>query len=140
MHRIFKMMAVLLILGLAGCVTVGRKIDQSAAAKIEKGKTTQTEVLALLGSPDQITRTGNGDTMYIYHYMRASAKPASFIPIFGAFVGGANVQNQVYMVKFGPDRKVKNYMSTYGASETNENLAAGSKATMNDVEQGKRPK
>lgn len=131
---------VLLIACLAGCVSSGRKIDQSAADKIEKGKTTREQVVNLIGSPDRITRTGNGDTIYMYNYMRATAKPATFIPIFGPLVGGANVQHQMYMVTFGSDGVVKDYLSTYGGSEVDHGVTTGSKASMPDVEADKRPK
>lgn len=50
----------LVLAWLAGCVSMGRKIDQSAAEKIEKGKTTREQVINLIGSPDNITRTGRG--------------------------------------------------------------------------------
>jgi outer membrane protein assembly factor BamE (lipoprotein component of BamABCDE complex) len=131
---------ILLIVWLAGCVSSGRKIDQSAADKIEKGITTRDQVINLIGSPDRITRTGNGDTIYMYNYMRIAAKPASFIPYVGLFVGGSNLQHQMYMVTFGPDGVVKDYLSTYGASESDRGLATGSKAEMPDVEMGKREK
>jgi outer membrane protein assembly factor BamE (lipoprotein component of BamABCDE complex) len=131
---------VLFIVCLAGCVSSGRKVDQSAADKIEKGKTTKAEVISLIGSPDRITRTGRGDTIFMYNYVRATAKPATFIPIFGPLVGGANVQHQMYMVTFGPDGIVKDYLSTYGASEVDHGLATGSRPAIPDVEQDKRPK
>jgi len=135
-----NVLLVFLAVCLAGCVSSGRKIDQSAADKIEKGKTTREQVVNLIGSPDHITRTGNGDTIFMYNYMRIAAKPASFIPYVGLFVGGSNLQHQMYMVTFGPDGVVKDYLSTYGASESDRGLATGSKAEMPDVEAEKRPK
>lgn len=135
--------AVILVIAscfLAGCVSVGRQIDQSAAAKIEKGKTTREEVIRLIGSPDRVTITSQGDTVFMYSYTRATAKPATFIPVVGALAGGANVQHQMYMVTFGSDGIVKNFVSTYGATESDTGLATGSKAQMPDVEETKRTK
>jgi len=129
-----------LLVGLASCVSVGRKIDQSAAEKIEKGKTTRGEVINLMGSPDQITSRANGDTVFLYHYMRATAKPQTFIPIFGPFVGGANIQNQMFIVTFGADGVVKDFFNTRGGTESGTGLATGSKPDIPEVEQGKRPK
>lgn len=131
---------ILLVAWLAGCVSSGRKIDQSAADKIEKGKTTREQVINLIGSPDRITRTSSGNTIFMYNYMRATAKPATFIPIFGPLVGGANVQHQMYMVTFGADGVVKDYISTYGGSEVDRGVTTGSKADMPDIEADKRPK
>jgi outer membrane protein assembly factor BamE (lipoprotein component of BamABCDE complex) len=130
----------LMVFWLGGCVSSGRKIDQSAADKIEKGKTTREQVINLIGSPDRITRTGSGDTIFMYNYMRATAKPATFIPIFGPLVGGANVQHQMYMVTFGSDGVVKDFLSTYGGSEVDHGVTTGSKADIPEVEAGKRPK
>ena len=62
---IVNLLIVFLAVLVAGCVSSGRKIDQSAADKIEKGKTTREQVVNLIGSPDRITRTGNGDTIYM---------------------------------------------------------------------------
>lgn len=130
----------LICLVVFACVSSGRKIDQSAADKIEKGKTTRDQVVNLIGSPDRVTRLGNGDTIFTYHYTRATAKPATFIPIFGPLVGGANVQHQMYMVTFNSDGVVKNFFSSYGGSEVDQGLTTGGKPEMSDVEVGKRPK
>lgn len=127
-------------ISLVGCATVGRKLDPAAVEKIEKGKTTRQEVIELIGSPDQMTRDGDGNVTFSYMYVRATAKAESFIPVVGAFAGGANVQNQMVMVIFGPDSVVKDVISTYGATESGVGLSAGSKADTTEVEQNKRPK
>ena len=125
---------------LAGCVSSGRKIDQAAVGTIKKGETTRAQVINLLGSPEFITRTGSGDTVYLYNYTRATAKPATFIPYIGAFVGGANYQHQMTSVTFGPDGVVKDFSSTQGSTESDMGLAAGGKAETPEVEEGKREK
>ena len=125
---------------LAGCATVGRKLDQTSVDKIKKGETTREEVLKLIGSPDQMTRDGSGNVTFSYMYVRATAKPETYIPIVGAFAGGANVQNQMVIVTFGPDGIVKDIISTYGATESGMGTSAGSKADLKDVETNKRPK
>lgn len=66
--RVGNLVVVLLVAGLVGCATSGRKIDQGAADQIEKGKTTKEQVVALIGSPESISRSSNGDTTYIYNY------------------------------------------------------------------------
>ena len=140
MFYLSKIVIFILVVGLmSGCVSVGRKIDQSAADKIEKGHTTKEQVVSLLGSPDRITRRSNGDAMFFYSYARATAKPATFIPIFGPLVGGANVQHQMLMISFGPDGIVKDFINSRGATESGTGLTTGSRALMPDVEEGKRP-
>jgi outer membrane protein assembly factor BamE (lipoprotein component of BamABCDE complex) len=136
-----KVMTLILLAGLlAGCASTGRKIDQSAADKIEKGKTTKAGVISLIGSPELITRKSNGDTIFVYNYTRATAKPATFIPYIGPFVGGANVQHQSTSVTFGPDGVVKDFSSTQGATESDMGLTSGGKPDIPDVELDKRPK
>ena len=85
-------------------------------------------------------RMGSGDVTFQYMYVRATAKPATYIPIVGAFAGGANVQNQMVMVTFGPDGVVKDIISTYGATESGVGASAASGADLKDVETNKRPK
>ncbi|MGD0017089.1 MAG: outer membrane protein assembly factor BamE [Verrucomicrobiia bacterium] len=133
-----RMSFILLCVLLVGCASVGRKLDQASVDRIQIGKTTRQDVLASLGSPDQLTRLGNSDVIFSYHYIHAAAKPESYIPIVGAFAGGANVQQQIVMITFGQDDIVKNVMSTQGATESGYNLGAGDKASIPDVEQGKR--
>lgn len=125
----------------AGCASSGRKIDQSAVDRIEKGETTQTEVVGLLGSPDHVTRLGSGDTIFTYAYFRATTRPSTFIPVIGGtLVGGADVENQTVQVTFGEDDVVKDVTTSYGATGAGIGLESGSGADMPDVEEGKRPK
>lgn len=130
----------IIIIFLPSCATVGRKIDQSAVDRIKKGETTKEQVVASLGSPDRVTVLGNGDTIFSYGYARATAKPATFIPIVGAFAGGADVQHQNCTVTFGPDNLVKNFTSIQGGTEVGRGLNSASRATIPEIEEGKRPK
>ncbi len=125
---------------LIGCASTGRKIDQSQVQTITKGETTKEQVVARLGSPDRIMKLGNGDTIFTYGYARVTAKPATFIPIVGAFAGGANTQYQSCAVTFGPDGIVKNITSMQGGTEANMGATASGPASMPEVEAGKRPK
>lgn len=128
------------LLVLAGCASTGRKLDEAKINQIKKGQTTREDVIKLVGSPDQMMRTASGETTFTYTYFRATAKASSFIPIVGAFAGGADVQNQMLMVTFGPDNLVKDYVSTYGATDTGTGLNAGSKPDVQAVEADKRAK
>jgi outer membrane protein assembly factor BamE (lipoprotein component of BamABCDE complex) len=131
---------VLLLAVAAGCASVGRKIDQSKVDQIKKGETTRDQVLKSLGSPDQITKTGDGNVTFLYLYSHASAKGATFIPVVGAFAGGANVQSQFLRVTFGGDGIVSDFASTVTSTETGMGADAGSKPDSTAVEANKRPK
>lgn len=138
--RFTHLLVVLLVACLAGCYSVGRKIDQSAVDSIKKGETTRDQVVNMLGSPELITRTGSGDTIFVYNYIRATAKPSTFIPYVGIFMGGANMQHQMTRVTFGPDGIVKDFSITQGATESSMGLTTGEKPETPDVEVGKREK
>lgn len=133
-------MAALLIPLIAACVSTGRKIDQAAADSIKKGETTRAQVGQMLGAPEMVTKTSNGDTVYLYHYMRATPKASTFIPYIGPFVGGANVQQQMTRITFGPDNVVKDFSTTQGATESDMGLAAGGRPDTPEVDGDKRPK
>lgn len=138
MNTIRLLSCLLTVTFATSCVSMGRKLDQDAVNRIHEGKTTRTEVVQWLGSPDQTTRVGEMTT-FQYHFARASAKPAGFIPVVGAFAGGVDVQNQMVSVTFDRNGIVRQLISSGGGSEMGVGLSAGSKAKV-DVEGTKRPK
>lgn len=123
-----------------GCVSMGRKIDQSAVDSIKKGETTKDDVVKMIGSPDQVTTNADGNTIFTYMFVRATPTPGTFIPIVGPLVSGTNVQNQTLLVTFGPDGIVKDYTNTHGAQTVGTGVVSASGAQQPDVEQNKRPK
>ena len=125
---------------LAGCVSVGRKIDPAKVDRIQKGVTTHAQVVQLLGSPDNLTSQSAGYRTLTYHYIRATPKGESFIPIAGAFMGGANVQQQMVIVHIGPDGLVSDVITSYGATESGTGANAAPSSSLPAVEANKRPK
>lgn len=119
--------AVLLI----GCASTGRKIDMTKIDQIKKGETSQAEVLQLLGTPQQTTRNSKGETTFTYIYTYASTKAETFIPIVGAFAGGANVQTQMTTISFGPDGKVSEYTTSSGANNVSTGLSTDTGSSTN---------
>jgi outer membrane protein assembly factor BamE (lipoprotein component of BamABCDE complex) len=123
---------------LCGCVSVGRKIDQSKVEQIKPGETTRAQVLQLIGSPDQMTTTG-GTVIFSYMFVRATPKAANYIPIVGAFAGGANVQNESVVVTF-TNNVVSVLASSYGGNEMGNGASAASTANLPATTDGKRSK
>lgn len=130
---------VALVAFVSGCMSSGRKIDQGSIERIQVGKTTKHEVTNLLGSPDQIMRLGDGNTMMIYSYYRMQMHASSFIPIVGPLVGGADTQNQSVTVTVGSDGVVRDINSSEGGMDMGQGLKAGEKANLPEVEENKRP-
>lgn len=139
-HHVLALALIFAIIFASGCATVGRKIDPSNFEKIKKGETTKDEVVSLLGSPDHLTISGNGNTAMTYIYSRAAARPETFIPFVGALVGGYDVQTQAVVIVVGPDGKVIDYSASYGKTETRQNLSSGGEAETPGIDGNKRPK
>jgi len=98
------------VLFLVGCATVqstqGNKLDEQVIAQIEKGKTTQSEILKLFGAPDRIIEAGiagklqtdiagdislsskqnislgKNQEIYIYEYMEATTETSYFFEAY----------------------------------------------------------
>lgn len=121
------MRAIIMLITLAlvsGCVSAGRPIDQNAASKIKEGISNKDEVVRLMGQPYQVVRRSGGITEFTYVFVQASPKASSFIPIVGAFVGGANVSQQTLVVAFDDSNVVKSVTSTASAGDSGYGLTA----------------
>ena len=84
----------------AGCASAGVKVDQSKMAQFQKGRTTEAEVIAALGTPTNSEQNDDGTNVIRYVYSSTQARPETFIPIVGAFVGGADTEQTVASFAF----------------------------------------
>lgn len=109
---------------LQGCATAGRPIDQAGLSKIQRGVTTQAEVVQLMGEPNAISRDGYGNTYLVYLYSHSQVKPSTLIPVVGALAGGAKAKAQSATIAIGPDDKVTNIMSSASNQDVNTGLLA----------------
>jgi outer membrane protein assembly factor BamE (lipoprotein component of BamABCDE complex) len=115
----YKIIILSFALALAGCASYGTKIDQAAISKMVKGKTTETEVRAMLGDPVSVGITPDGKKLSIYMYSHAQRKASSFIPIVGLFVGGAETKTQTVQIWYDDKGVVINF--TYNNSNVDIN-------------------
>lgn len=99
--------ALSLVISLAGCMSTGVEVSQDQTSSFKTGTTTQQEVVARLGAPTSRTSLPDGSSMMVYSFASAKARPASFIPIVGAFVGGADSRSSMVMFQFAPDGTLK---------------------------------
>lgn len=123
---------------LCGCVSYGRKIDQSKVQQIKPGQTTSKQIIGLIGSPDQVTTTGTS-TIFHYVFVRATPKATTYIPVVGAFAGGANVQNESVIIQM-TNNVVSSVTSSYGGNDLGTGANAGSSADLPATTEDKRPK
>jgi hypothetical protein len=70
---------------------------------------TEADLVRMFGRPSTKTLDSNGKTVLGWIYSEAQVKGETFIPIAGAFVGGANTRVQMLSVLIGRDGKVERY-------------------------------
>ena len=118
MRRIAKISIVALTVALAACASSGVKIDQAKIEALQKGKTTYAEAIQSFGKPTSNTVLGDGSRMVFYNYFGVQTHPETFIPIVGAFVGGADTEHSVVTLTFDKSGVLKDYSATEGGSGT----------------------
>jgi hypothetical protein len=91
----------LLVVGLLaqGCAlsrgTLGEEIRPDAVAKIVRGVTTKSEVLALLGAPDRLLQVNGRD---VFQYYRYDAKVGSLLLIVVNFSRFSIKSDDLYVI------------------------------------------
>lgn len=108
---------------LSACASSGIKVDQSKLAQFHKGETTYPEVIQTLGKPSQTMITGNSKII-VYSYFSTQARPETFIPIVGAFAGGADSENSVVTMTFDNNDVLQNLTSSQGSTGTGSGFEA----------------
>jgi hypothetical protein len=85
---------------LASCATSGRQISEAEIKSFTVGKSTMSDVEARLGPPTTTLTADDGTQTLSYVYAHSQARPESFIPIAGAFVGGVDSQSSSVSFNF----------------------------------------
>ena len=113
-----KLLLPALLLTLAACASSGVKIDQAKIEALQKGKTTYAEVLQSFGKPTSNTVLSDGSRMVFYNYFGVQTHPETFIPVVGAFVGGADSEHSIVTLNFDKSGVLKDYTASEGGSGT----------------------
>jgi outer membrane protein assembly factor BamE (lipoprotein component of BamABCDE complex) len=108
MVSLLKLGAMFAILLCASCASAGNQVLKAESADtvdkmVVDGKSTKTDVQQALGDPNDTSFTENGNQIWKYQYVYATAMPASFIPVIGIFAGGANVDKKTLTILFDKD-------------------------------------
>ena len=107
-----RVLTVALLLVTSACVSAGTQAinDTGVVAKIEVGKSTRSDVVALLGYPLAATHKDQGLREVTWHYSYATAYPnaTAFIPGVKALTHNLNETTRVLSVTFNKDGTVKN--------------------------------
>lgn len=100
-----RMIVCAALLLLAGCVSVGTKVDPNTVNAFKPGVTTIAEAEAKLGQPNNTTTMPDGSTLVVYSFTHAQASGSSYIPVVGAFVGHSDANTTMAMLTFDKNGK-----------------------------------
>ena len=114
-----------LILAMAGCAATGVRVSPEQVAEFKPGQATEAQVLQRLGAPTSRMSLGDGSVILVYSYADYRMRPASFIPIVGAFAGGADTSSSAVSLRFGKDGKLIDTSSYATATGTGLGASAG---------------
>jgi len=102
-----SVLALSLIVALAGCMSTGVEVSQDQTSSFRTGSTTASDVVTHLGAPTSRSTMPDGSQVMVYSFAASQVHAASFIPIVGAFVGGADTRSSMVMFQFAPDGTLK---------------------------------
>jgi len=88
---------------LIGCVTVGRRVNQSNAEKLQKGITTKAEVIKIFGQPSSQSFNQAGKIIFTYIGCQMKNTAWNFIPIISAIHSEIKTTNQILTITFKDD-------------------------------------
>ncbi len=114
---------------LCGCASVGNNFDANKVSTIKKGETTEADLIKTFGQPSQRGINSEGTITLSWIYSEATAKGATFIPIVGAFAGGANVKTKILCVYLDQSGKVSRYDYSGGSTQAGAGTQSDSESS-----------
>lgn len=110
---------------LGSCVSTGVQVKEDQLTAFEKGRTTISDVTQTLGAPTTNMVQPDGSRVLVYTYVKAQARPESYIPILGAFVGGADSKSSSVAIRFDARGVLIDYSSVESTFGTGTGLSGG---------------
>ena len=102
----------------AGCASSGKDFDSTKVTSIQKGKTTESDLVQMFGEPQQRMTDADGSQHLTWRFSEAKANGASFIPVYGMFAGGSSGTDKSLMVTVA-NGVVTDFQSTQGTTGVN---------------------
>lgn len=103
---------------LSGCMSASQNFNENKVSEIQKGVTTEGDLVRIFGEPSQRSRNGDGSSVLQWMYMESRVRGESFIPYAGAFLGGTDSANKTLVVSLGPNGRVTDFSVSSGGTET----------------------
>lgn len=110
---------------LTACAATGVRVTEEQVKQFEKGKSTYVEVVQKLGQPTTSVVTSQGLRYASYAYSEAAARPETFIPFVGPFVGGVDARSNAVTFIFDGRGVLQDYTSATSQFGTGMGAAAG---------------
>lgn len=110
---------------LVACAAGGVKVTDDQLTSFKAGETTKAQVIAAIGAPTMQMRLADGTSMVIYSYYEAKVRPATFIPIVGAFAGGSDSSSNTATLRFDANDRLIDTTSSSSAIGSGTGLSAG---------------
>ena len=109
--RTIWLAAAFLTMALAGYASGGNEVlraqDANAVDRnIVDGRTTRSDVERIYGPPNATSFADAQNDIWIYRWVRSTARAESFIPYVGVFVGGSDVQKKELVILFNEQNTV----------------------------------
>lgn len=126
--RILGMFVVAGSLMISGCAvktgneTLGKMEKNQIESQIVKGKSTKSDIKAILGDPDKTDFDNNSLEKWTYVHVRRDVKAVNFVPVVNWFVQGTNDTTKTLVVLFDDHGVVKNYINSDAKGETKGGL------------------
>jgi hypothetical protein len=126
-------------LSLTACFAAGKQVTEEQLAQFVKGKSTKGEVLAKLGQPNSNSVLPDGSRYICYSYTQVTTRPESFIPVVGAFVGGADTMFNYVCMAFDRSDILQSFTATASQSGSGRGFESGTspKRIENEPQQAK---
>jgi len=118
----------------AGCASGGNEVPRAQDANavdqaIIDGRTTRSEVERIYGPPNATSFANAQNDIWIYRWVRSTAKAENFIPYVGAFVGGRDIQRKELVILFNEQNLVVRHSMRDSTDSIRRNLSSSSSPT-----------
>jgi hypothetical protein len=92
------------VAALAACVPAGTEVTEQQMSQFSPGHATYQDVRAAFGEPTTTFVLLNGDVTVIYSYSVAYARPETYVPIIGPFIGDMNSRESAAVFRFNASK------------------------------------
>jgi hypothetical protein len=94
---------------LFGCASAGTNFDSRKVTEIQKGRTTEADLVGMFGEPKaRGIKTGGVKTLS-WVYVQSQVKGETFIPFAGAWLGGTDTKTKTLTVSLDDKGTVSDY-------------------------------